>query len=161
MNTRERLAPWALLALAATLVAGSCASADEPTQEAQKAAQQLQRNLHDIRAALDREASQLEGVARASAARLVVDPKDSPGIGAMREQLTQSLEHLESRCLGIDVNVKDGNAVLICGNNNGTAESANVTTTTRTTIAVPSPPSPTPAPAPTSAPAPDTKSAQP
>src|SRR5690606_28429095 len=101
---------------------------------------QLQRNIHDIRRIVDGERAQLDGALRASAGPLVVDSRDAPGIGTLREQLSRSPERLENRCFGIDVTVNDGNAILICGNNNGEAESANVTNSASTTVVVAPPP---------------------
>lgn len=129
-----------LLAAAVALAAAAGAAADEPS--AQQAAAQLQRNIHDIRAVLERERAQSEANKRANVRPLVIESRDSPGIGLMREQLAQKLEHLESRCFGIDVNVQEGNAMVICGNNNGRAENSNVTTDARTTVVVAPPPSP-------------------
>jgi hypothetical protein len=139
------------LALFLALGFGARVGADEPradeaaAQAAERAAQ-LQRNLHDMRLVIDRERAQQDGALRVNAAPLVIDSRDAPGIGRMREQLAQSLERLESRCFGIDVNVQDGNAILICGSNNGTAEGSNVTSSAQTTVVVP-PPSPPSSPA--------------
>jgi hypothetical protein len=130
----------AVVAAALTLVAASPSAAEEPNG-GPETAQQLQRNVHDIRVALDRERAQLEANKRANAPGLVVESRDAPGIGLMRQQLAQQLEHLESRCFGIDVEVHEGNAMVICGSNNGEAENSNVTTDARTTVVVVPPPS--------------------
>lgn len=156
MNAQECKLPKAALTVVLALLACAQAAAEGPQagqpaaqpQGGQAAAQpqagqppaQLQRNIHDIRLIVDRERAQLEGGLRGNGGQLIVESRDAPSIGAMREQLAQSLERLENRCFGIDVNVTDGNAILICGNNNGTAESANVTTSARTTVIVAPPP---------------------
>jgi hypothetical protein len=151
MNTQERkirrtvLATAMAMAMALTHLAGSHASADE--QQAAQQAAQLQRNIHDIRRIVDSERAQLDGALRGNAGPLVIGSRDAPGIGTMREQLVQSLERLENRCFGIDVTVNDGNAILICGNNNGAAESANVTNAANTTVVLASPSGPAPVPA--------------
>lgn len=158
MNAQECKLPRAALAVVLTLLACARAAAEEPQAgqaaapprtsqaaappQAGQAAAQLQRNIHDIRLIIDRERGQLDGALRGNAGQLIVESRDAPSIGRMREQLAQSLERLENRCFGIDVNVTDGNAILICGNNNGTADSANVTTSAHTTVVVAPPPSP-------------------
>jgi hypothetical protein len=100
---------------------------------------QLQRNLHEMRAVIERERAQQDATARANTTQLRADSLDAPGIGTMRAQLTQSLQHLENRCFGIDMNVKDGNAILICGNNNGSADNSTVKSTSQTTVLLPQP----------------------
>jgi hypothetical protein len=137
-----------VLAVALTLAAAVSAGAQEPSE--QQAAAELQRNIHNLRAVLERDRAQLEANKRMNSPGLVVESRDSPGIGLMREQLAQKLEHLESRCFGIDVNVQEGNAMVICGNNTGEAQNANVTTDARTTVVVvpPGPEQSTPAPEP-------------
>lgn len=127
-----------VLAVALTLAA-TRAAADEPNE--QQVAAQLQRNIHDIRAVLERERAQNEANKRANVRPLVIESIDSPGIGLMREQIAQSFERLENRCFGIDVEVQGGNALVICGNNNGQAENSNVTTDARATVVVVPPPS--------------------
>src|SRR5687767_1813897 len=92
------------LAVALTLAAASHATAQEPSE--QEASAQLQRNIHDIRAVLERERAQIEANKRMHSPGLVVESRDSPGIGAMREQLARQLERLENRCFGIDMNVQ-------------------------------------------------------
>jgi hypothetical protein len=130
-----------VLAVALTLAAAARAAAQEPAAE-QQASAALQRNIHDIRAVLERERAQAEANKRANWSGLIVESRDAPSIGRMREQLAQQLEHLESRCFGIDVEVNEGNAMVICGNNNGEASNANVTNDARTTVVVAPPPSP-------------------
>lgn len=129
-----------VLAVALTLAAAARAAAAEPSEA--EASAQLQRNIHNIRAVLESERAQIEANKRMSSPGLVVESRDAPGIGLMREQLAQKLEHIESRCFGIDVEVHEGNAMVICGNNNGEAENSNVTTDARTTVVVVPPPSP-------------------
>lgn len=136
MNTRQLRMSRAVLAATMALITGSRPWGAEPAPQPEPA--QLQRNIHDIRVVLDRERAHVEGAARINAMPLVVESSDAPSLGAMREQLARSLERLENRCFGIDMNVKDGNAILICGNNNGAAENANVTSATQTTVVLPS-----------------------
>jgi hypothetical protein len=149
MNPIQTQTLCAALAAALTFAAAAPAAAEAPSARQEPA--QLQRNIHDIRAVLERERAHLEANKRMNAPGLVIESRDSPGIGAMREQLARSLERLENRCFGIDMNVQDGNAILICGNNNGEAQNANVTSAAHTTIVVAPPPSPA-QPAPTPAP---------
>ncbi|HYM35420.1 MAG TPA: hypothetical protein VET48_08495 [Steroidobacteraceae bacterium] len=124
----------ALLFIMTLLVTSNSWAADDGKSDAA----QLQRNLHEMRAAMERERAQQDNAARASTPALRVDSVDAPGIGTMRQQLTQSLQHLENRCLGVDVNVKDGNAILICGSNNGTADNSTAKNT-QTTVVLPQP----------------------
>lgn len=146
MKPTESLSLRAALVAALAFAAAAPAAAQQPNDQAQAAAR-LQRNIHDIRTVLERERAQSEANKRANMRPLVIESRDSPGIGLMREQLALKLEHLESRCFGIDVTVQEGNAMVICGNNNGAAENSNVTTDARTTVVVvpPSPEEPTPA----------------
>lgn len=147
MKAQRRDLRLAALAMTLTLLTGARASAEEPppAQGAEPAAAQLQRNVHDIRLMLEREHSQLEGARRGNTG-LVVDSRDAPGLGTMRQQLAQSLEKLGNRCFGIDMKVSAGNAIFICGNNNGTAEGSNTTSSSRTIVVVPSLPGDAPAP---------------
>jgi|SRR5688572_26771058 hypothetical protein len=138
-----------VLAVALTLAAAARAAADEPSE--QQAAAQLQRNIHDIRAILERERAQSDANRRANVRPLVIESRDSPGIGLMREQIAQSFERLENRCFGIDVEVQEGNAMVICGNNHGQAENSNVTTDARATVVI-VPPTSAEQPAPARAP---------
>lgn len=142
MNAHERMACKAALAVAMVFLEGSQAAADEP-QSAEEAAQ-LQRNIHDMRRIFDGERAQLDGALRGNSGGIVVDSRDAPGIGTLREQLARSLERLESRCFGIDVEVNEGNAVVICGSNYGRTDNSNITNLTPTTVVV-VPPSPPPA----------------
>jgi hypothetical protein len=66
---------------------------------------------------------------------------DMPGIGAMREQLSRQFERLEDRCFGMDAKVNGGNLIVICGDNAGRAENANIGSgNSSTTLVVPPPP---------------------
>jgi len=146
----------ALLAAAAT----EAARADEPTKsqapaaasapevspgEAEEQAQrQLRQTLRQMRTLFEQEDAQAEAIARSNTQSLQLASTDLPSIGAMREQLSRQFERLEDRCFGMDAKVNGGNLIVICGDNAGRAENANIGSgNSSTTILVP--PSPPPA----------------
>jgi hypothetical protein len=99
----------------------------------------LHRNIHEMRLIYEQEAAEAESRARQNTLSVVADSDDDPSIPEMRRELGQSLEHMESRfqCLDVDVRGNEGNLILICGDNAGTAENSNVISSSATHIAIP------------------------
>lgn len=109
--------------------------------------QQLRRNLRQMRQIVEQESAQAAALARGSTAGIIVNPSDSPSLGVLREQLARSMERLEDRCFGLEAKADNGNVIVICGDNAGTAENANVRNSADTTVVLPpaAPPETTPA----------------
>lgn len=106
--------------------------------------QQLRRNLRQMRQIIEQESAQAAAMARGNTQGIVVNPSDSPSLGVLREQLARSMERLEDRCFGLDAKAENGsNVIVICGDNAGTAENANVRNSADTTVVIPPPPPPT------------------
>jgi hypothetical protein len=125
---------------AATAAPAPEASAAEAEEEAQ---QQLRRTLRQMRTLFEQEDAQAEAIARGNTQSLQLASTDMPSIGAMREQLSRQFERLEDRCFGMDAKVNGGNLIVICGDNAGQAENANIGSgNSSTTIVVPPPPAP-------------------
>jgi len=98
------------------VIAMSSAHADDPAE--------LHQNVHDLRILMEQSNAQAEFSARKAVIGLYAGgSENAPGISEMRKIINQSLQQLESRmpCLGAEVNVTDGQAILICGDNNGQA----------------------------------------
>jgi hypothetical protein len=128
-------APQAQAAAAAPALEVSAAEAEEEAQ------QQLRRTLRQMRTLFEQEDAQAQAIAHANTQSLQLASMDMPSIGAMREQLTRQFERLEDRCFGMDAKVNGGNLIVICGDNAGSAENANIGSgNSSTTIVVPPPP---------------------
>jgi hypothetical protein len=112
--------------------------------EAQAEAQaQFRRTLRQMRTLFEQEDAQADAIARGNTQGIQLASSDMPSIGAMRDQLSRQFERLEDRCFGMDAKVNGGNLIVICGNNAGTAENANIGSgNSSTTIVVPPPPPP-------------------
>ena len=123
-------------AAAATPVAEvSAAQAEEEAQ------QQLRRTIRQMRTLFEQEDAQAQAIARGNTQSVQLASMDMPSIGAMREQLSRQFERLEDRCFGMDAKVNGGNLIVICGDNAGSAENANIGSGNHsTTIVVPPPP---------------------
>lgn len=99
--------------------------------------QQLRRNVRQMRQIIEQESAQAAAMARGNTAGLHVNAADSPSLGALREQLARSMERLEDRCFGLEAKADNGNVIVICGDNSGTAENANVRNSADTTLVLP------------------------
>lgn len=99
--------------------------------------QQLRRNLRQMRQIIEQESAQAAAQARGSTQGIIVNPSDSPSLGVLREQLARSMERLEDRCFGLEAKAENGNVIVICGDNAGTAENANVRNSADTTVVLP------------------------
>lgn len=100
---------------------------------------QLRRNLRQMRELFERDKSQSEAAARGNTGGIYVNPSDAPSVGMMREQLARSMERLENRCFGIEAKAQNGNVILICGDNSGTADNQIIRSSEDTTIVLPPP----------------------
>jgi hypothetical protein len=129
-----------------TAVAGeapeSTPAAEAPPETAAMAAedeaqQQLRQTLRQMRALFEQEDANTQAIARANTQSLSIASADVPSIGLMREQLSRQLERLEERCFGMDAKVNGGNLIVICGDNAGNAENANIGGGNNTTVIVP------------------------
>ena len=116
-----------LMLLAAALFAGVAGAEEPPSADTAVDPDAERRHaVRQMRLIIEQEQAQANAAARASAHGLHIETADSPGIGAMREQLARSLERLEERCFGMQNEVQGGNLIVICGDNSGRAENANV-----------------------------------
>jgi hypothetical protein len=128
----------------ANAVAEAPAAAEPSAAAAEEEAQlQLRQTLRQMRTLFEQEDAQTEAMARGYTQSLQAS-SDMPGLGAMREQLSRQLERLEERCFGMDAKVNGGNLIVICGDNAGTAENANINSGNRSTTVI-VPPAPPPA----------------
>jgi hypothetical protein len=133
---------------------GVAAKTPEAAAEAAAAAEAehqatLRQTLRQMRTIYEQEDAQVEAAARAYTQSVQTYSVDNPGIGAMREQFARQFERLEDRCFGMDAKVNGGNLIVICGDNAGSAENANIGGGNHnTTVIVPPPPPAAPAPQP-------------
>jgi len=128
---------------AQTAAAAAPAPEVSAAQAEEEAQQQLRRTLRQMRTLFEQEDAQAEAIARGNTQSLQLASTDMPSIGAMREQLTRQFERLEDRCFGMDAKVNGGNLIVICGDNAGRAENANIGSgNNSTTIVVPPPSAP-------------------
>ncbi len=102
---------------------------------------ELHQNIHDMRILMEQSNAQTEFNARKAMIGVYVGgSKNAPGISEMRKTINQSFRQLETRmpCLGAEVNVSDGGqAILICGNNNGLATNDKQVNTNENNIVLP------------------------
>ncbi len=104
------------------LVAGA-ASADASIDEAQ-----LHQNVHDIRIAIERSEAEARAKAQNSTIGLFLNSEEMSSIPQMRRDMAESYRQMvEVRppCMGAEVEVNEGQAILICGDNNGLVENEN------------------------------------
>ena len=114
------------------VIAMSGAHADDPAE--------LHQNIHDMRILMEQSNANAEIDARNAVIGLYAGgSENAPGISEMRRAINQSFQQLETRmpCLGAEVNVNDGQAILICGDNNGRASNDKQENINQTTILVP------------------------
>ena len=104
-------------------------------------AAELHQNIHDMRILMEQSNAQAEFESRKAVIGLYVGgSKNAPGISEMRKTINQTFEQLETRmpCLGAEVDVSDGGqAILICGDNNGRASNDKQENTNETKIVLP------------------------
>ncbi len=103
-------------------------------------AAELHQNIHDMRILMEQSNAQAEFESRKAVIGLYAGgSKNAPGISEMRKTINQSFQQLETRmpCLGAEVNVNDGQAILICGDNNGRASNDKQENTNETKIVLP------------------------
>jgi hypothetical protein len=104
-------------------------------------AAELHQNIHDMRILMEQSNAQAEYESRKAVIGLYAGgSKNAPGISEMRKTINQSFQQLETRmpCLGAEVNVSDGGqAILICGDNNGRASNDKQENTNETKIVLP------------------------
>jgi hypothetical protein len=131
----------AALTLGTAFATEPAPEADAPSAE-DEAQQQLRQTLRQMRALFEQEDAQAQAMARANTQSVSIASADVPSIGLMREQLSRQLERLEERCFGMDAKVNGGNLIVICGDNAGTAENANIGGGNNTTVIVPPAPPP-------------------
>lgn len=140
------LAAYASAALAADPPAADIVVTATPIDPArlEEQEQQLRRNLRQMRQIIEQESAQAAAQARGNTAGIYINPADSPSLGVLREQLARSMERLEDRCFGLEAKADNGNVIVICGDNAGTAQNANVRSSADTTVVLPpAPPSET------------------
>lgn len=125
----------------AQTAAAAPAPEPSPAEVEEQAQQQLRRTLRQMRTLFEQEDAQADAIARGNTQTMQLASTDRPTIGTMRDQLTQQFERLEDRCFGMDAKVNGGNLIVICGDNAGRAENANIGSgNSSTTIVVPPPP---------------------
>lgn len=110
--------------------------------------QQLRRNLRQMREMFERDKANSDNASRGNTSGIYVNPADSPSVGMMREQLARSMERLENRCFGIEAKATNGNVIMICGDNSGTADNEIIRSSADTTIVLPPANAATPVPDP-------------
>ncbi len=98
--------------------------------------EQMHRNVNQMRILMEQSNAQAENKARSAVIGLFAG--GSPGsagsgtgdvqsISQMRNELNQSFDRIENMfpCLGANIDVEDGQAILICGDNQGSAKNDN------------------------------------
>lgn len=104
------------------LVAGA-ASADASSDQAQ-----LHQNVHDLRIAIERSEADARAKAQNSTIGLFLDSEEMSSIPQMRREMAEAYRQMvEVRppCMGAEVEVNEGQAILICGDNTGLVENEN------------------------------------
>ena len=120
---------------------------------------QLHRNVHDMRILMEQSEAEAEARARGSIIGLFTggagsDPAvastEVQSISQMRQEMNQSFERIENMfpCLGANIDIEDGQAILICGDNSGYAgndnfeydDSIDLSTDNSTHVYLPRPP---------------------
>lgn len=97
---------------------------------------QLHQNVHDMRILMEQSSADADARARAAviglytggaAADPAVASTEVMSISQMRQEMNQSFERIENMfpCLGANIDVEDGQAILICGDNQGYAGNDN------------------------------------
>ncbi len=119
------------LILSVLILGAGTASGETPEER-----EQIHRNVHEMRVLMEQSNAQAESKARNAVIGLFAG--GSPGsagygtgdvqsISQMRNELNQSFERTANMfpCLGADIDVEDGQAILICGDNQGYAKNDN------------------------------------
>jgi len=114
------------------LILSTAMSLAETPQERE----QMHRKVNEMRILMEQSSAQAENKARGAVIGLFAG--GSPGsagsatgdvqsISQMRNELNQSFDRIENMfpCLGANINVEDGQAILICGDNQGSAKNDN------------------------------------
>lgn len=97
---------------------------------------QLHQNVHDMRILMEQSSAEADARARGAVIGLFTggagaDPAvastEIMSISQMRQEMNQSFERIENMfpCLGANIDVEDGQAILICGDNSGYAGNDN------------------------------------
>jgi hypothetical protein len=96
---------------------------------------QMHQRVHDMRVLMEDSNAQAENKARSAVIGLFTGGAagsaggggDVQSISQMRNEMNQSFERIENMfpCLGASVNVEEGQAILICGDNQGYAGNDN------------------------------------
>ncbi|MFQ5634310.1 MAG: hypothetical protein ACE5G3_03130, partial [Gammaproteobacteria bacterium] len=98
--------------------------------------EQLHRGVHDMRILMEQSGAEAEAKARGAVIGLftggaganpAVAGNEVMSISQMRQEMNQSFERIENMfpCLGANIDVDDGQAILICGDNSGSARNDN------------------------------------
>lgn len=113
------------------LVLGAAAVFGETPEEQD----QMHQRVHDMRVLMEDSNAQAENKARGAVIGLFTGGAsgaaggggDVQSISQMRNEMNQSFERVENMfpCLGANVNVEEGQAILICGDNQGYAGNDN------------------------------------
>ena len=96
---------------------------------------QMHQRVHDMRVLMEDSNAQAENKARGAVIGLFTGGAegsaggggDVQSISEMRNEMNQSFERIENMfpCLGANINVEEGQAILICGDNQGYAANDN------------------------------------
>jgi len=96
---------------------------------------QMHQRVHDMRVLMEDSNAQAENKARGAVIGLFAGEAagsaggggDVQSISEMRNEMNQSFERIENMfpCLGANINVEEGQAILICGDNQGYAANDN------------------------------------
>lgn len=125
-----------LFLLIIALFAGTAFS-ETPEERAQ-----LHQNVHNMRIRMEQSDAEAEAKARSALIALYAGGAGGGGAGGsaiagyssdvlsisqMRQEINQSFERTENMfpCLGANIDVQDGQAILICGDNSGLARNEN------------------------------------
>lgn len=129
------------LLLIAVLIAGA-AVAEEPAPPPEP---DLQQNIGQMRARIERDAAVAANEARGATIGMFFGGAQSgfsSSIGQMRREMLDSFEYLQTNmpCMGAEVDVDGGGqAILICGDNAGTVDNTNIENTQPVTFEVATP----------------------
>ncbi len=119
------------LILSVLILSTGTAFAQTPEEQ-----QQLHQNVHEMRILMEQSSAQAENKARNAVIGLFTGGApgssgssmgDVQSITQMRREMNQSFERTENMfpCLGANIDVEDGQAILICGDNQGSVKNDN------------------------------------
>ena len=97
---------------------------------------QMRQNVHDMRILMEQSQAEADAKARSALIGLYTggaasDPAvastEVMSISQMRQEMNQGFERIENMfpCLGANIDIQDGQAILICGDNSGYAGNDN------------------------------------